>query len=176
MRPGTETGRRRSGSTPTTPLSCRRSSITIRFADAHRPIRRTASGRFRAPSRRRHTWRRGRASRSIRSRPRFSRSSRIPASFSRWGGARSAAAGFAAKRSPRKMVDRQLEQSKAQFATSPRYAKVDALGGKVSISPIVSWRGAAFIDGVRRRLIRPAQARANRTRRDWLPAAAPPVC
>jgi len=45
-----------------------------------------------------------------------------------------------------KMVDRQLEQSKAQFATSPRYAKVDALGGKVSISPIVSWRGAAFID------------------------------
>ena len=45
-----------------------------------------------------------------------------------------------------KMVDRQLEQSKAQFATSPRYAKVDALGGKVSISPILSWRSAAFID------------------------------
>lgn len=45
-----------------------------------------------------------------------------------------------------KMVDRQLEQSKAQFATTPRYTKVDALGGKVTISPIVSWRSAAFID------------------------------
>ena len=37
-------------------------------------------------------------------------------------------------------------KSKAQFATSPRYAKVDALGGKVTISPILSWRSAAFID------------------------------
>jgi len=45
-----------------------------------------------------------------------------------------------------KMVDRQLEQSKAQFATSPRHAKVDSLGGKVTINPILSWRSAAFID------------------------------
>jgi Protein of unknown function, DUF547 len=45
-----------------------------------------------------------------------------------------------------RMVDRQLAQSKAQFATSPRYAKVDALGGKVSISPILSWRSPAFIE------------------------------
>ena len=44
-----------------------------------------------------------------------------------------------------KSVERQLEQSKAQFATIPRYAKVNALSGKVSISPIVSWRSAAFI-------------------------------
>jgi Protein of unknown function, DUF547 len=42
-------------------------------------------------------------------------------------------------------VERQLDQSTAQFATSPRYAKVDSLSGKVSISPIVSWRAAAFI-------------------------------
>jgi hypothetical protein len=45
-----------------------------------------------------------------------------------------------------KMVDRQLEQSKAQFATSPRHAKVDSLGGKVTINPILSWRSAAFIE------------------------------
>jgi hypothetical protein len=44
-----------------------------------------------------------------------------------------------------RMVDRQLDQSKAQFATSPRYAKVDALAGRVSISPILSWRSAHFI-------------------------------
>ena len=44
-----------------------------------------------------------------------------------------------------KVVERQLQQSTAQFATSPRHAKVDALAGRVSISPIVSWRAAAFI-------------------------------
>ena len=44
-----------------------------------------------------------------------------------------------------KGVDRQLAQAKAQFATTPRWANVDALAGKVSISPIVSWRAAAFI-------------------------------
>lgn len=45
-----------------------------------------------------------------------------------------------------KAVDRQLAQTKAQFATTPRWAKVDALARKVSISPIVSWRSAAFIE------------------------------
>ncbi|HET9466839.1 MAG TPA: DUF547 domain-containing protein [Vicinamibacterales bacterium] len=45
-----------------------------------------------------------------------------------------------------KAVDRQLAQNKAQFATTPRWAKVDALAGKVSISPIVSWRSVAFIE------------------------------
>ena len=45
-----------------------------------------------------------------------------------------------------KGVDRQLAQARAQFATTPRWAKVDALAGKVSISPIVSWRSAAFIE------------------------------
>ena len=45
-----------------------------------------------------------------------------------------------------KMVDKQLDQAKAQFATTPRWAKVDALAGKVSISPIVSWRAPAFIE------------------------------
>jgi hypothetical protein len=44
-----------------------------------------------------------------------------------------------------KTVERQLAQSKAQFATSPRYARVDALAGRVAISPILSWRSAAFI-------------------------------
>jgi hypothetical protein len=44
-----------------------------------------------------------------------------------------------------KAVDKQLAQVKAQFATTPRWAKVDALAGKVSISPILSWRGPAFI-------------------------------
>ena len=45
-----------------------------------------------------------------------------------------------------KGVDRQLAQAREQFATTPRWAKVDALAGKVSISPIVSWRSAAFIE------------------------------
>jgi Protein of unknown function, DUF547 len=44
-----------------------------------------------------------------------------------------------------KAVDKQLADTKAQFATTPRWSKVDALGGKVSISPILSWRSAAFI-------------------------------
>jgi hypothetical protein len=45
-----------------------------------------------------------------------------------------------------KMVDRQLDQAKAQFATTPRWARIDALARKVSISPIVSWRAPAFIE------------------------------
>ena len=45
-----------------------------------------------------------------------------------------------------KAVDKQLADAKAQFATTPRWAKVDPLNGKVSISPILSWRGAAFIE------------------------------
>ena len=44
-----------------------------------------------------------------------------------------------------KGVDKQLEQTKAQFAVTPRWAKVDALSGKVSISPILSWRAPDFI-------------------------------
>ncbi|MEO5740965.1 MAG: DUF547 domain-containing protein [Vicinamibacterales bacterium] len=44
-----------------------------------------------------------------------------------------------------KTVDKQLAQTKAQFAVTPRWARVDALAGKVSISPILSWRSAAFI-------------------------------
>jgi hypothetical protein len=44
-----------------------------------------------------------------------------------------------------KAVNKQLEQTKAQFAVTPRWSKVDALSGKVSISPILSWRSAAFI-------------------------------
>jgi Protein of unknown function, DUF547 len=45
-----------------------------------------------------------------------------------------------------KAVDKQLEQTKAQFAVTPRWSKVDMLNGKVSISPIVSWRAPAFIE------------------------------
>jgi Protein of unknown function, DUF547 len=45
-----------------------------------------------------------------------------------------------------KTVDTQLEQTKAQFAVTPRWSKVDMLNGKVSISPILSWRAQAFIE------------------------------
>jgi hypothetical protein len=45
-----------------------------------------------------------------------------------------------------KLVDKQLDQAKAQFATTPRWVKIDTLGVKVSISPILSWRAPAFID------------------------------
>ena len=41
-----------------------------------------------------------------------------------------------------KLVDRQLDQAKAQFATTPRWVKIDALAGKVTVSPILSWRSA----------------------------------
>ena len=44
-----------------------------------------------------------------------------------------------------KAVDKQLAQIKAQFAVTPRWSKVDMLAGKVSISPILSWRSPAFI-------------------------------
>lgn len=45
-----------------------------------------------------------------------------------------------------KTIDRQLEQSTKQFATAPRYVKVDAQAGSVGISPILSWRATAFIE------------------------------
>lgn len=45
-----------------------------------------------------------------------------------------------------KAVDKQLAQTKAQFAVTPRWAKVDEIAGKVSISPILSWRAAVFIE------------------------------
>jgi hypothetical protein len=44
-----------------------------------------------------------------------------------------------------KSVNRQLDQTREQFAITPRWSKVDALNGKVSISPILSWRAPAFI-------------------------------
>jgi hypothetical protein len=44
-----------------------------------------------------------------------------------------------------KAVDKQLEQTKQQFAVTPRWSKVDMLTGKVSISPILSWRAPMFI-------------------------------
>jgi hypothetical protein len=44
-----------------------------------------------------------------------------------------------------KGVDKQLAQTKAQFAVTPRWVKVNLLARKVSVSPILSWRSAAFI-------------------------------
>jgi len=44
-----------------------------------------------------------------------------------------------------KAVNRQLDEARKQFATTPRWTKIDSLNGKVSISPILSWRSAAFI-------------------------------
>ena len=45
-----------------------------------------------------------------------------------------------------KAVDKQLAQAKAQFATTPRWSKVNPLLGTVSVSPILSWRSTAFIE------------------------------
>ena len=45
-----------------------------------------------------------------------------------------------------KAVDTQLEQTKGQFAVTPRWSKIDMLSGKVSISPILSWRAPEFIE------------------------------
>jgi hypothetical protein len=44
-----------------------------------------------------------------------------------------------------KGVDRQLDEARKQFVTTPRWTKVDALNGKVSVNPILSWRSAEFI-------------------------------
>ena len=44
-----------------------------------------------------------------------------------------------------KNVDKQLDDVRAQFIVTPRWSKVDALSGKVSISPILSWRAPAFV-------------------------------
>ena len=44
-----------------------------------------------------------------------------------------------------KAVDKQLDQVKAQFAVTPRWVKIEPLNGRVSISPILSWRAPAFI-------------------------------
>ncbi len=44
-----------------------------------------------------------------------------------------------------KAVHKQLDQTKAQFAVTPRWSKVSALSGTVSVSPILSWRAPAFI-------------------------------
>jgi uncharacterized protein DUF547 len=41
-------------------------------------------------------------------------------------------------------LEKQLAQSAEQFATIPRYIKIDPLAGKVSVSPILSWQAKAF--------------------------------
>ena len=71
-----------------------------------------------------------------------------------------------------KAVDKQLDETKAQFAVTPRWSKIDALAGKVSISPILSWRVGRIHRGIRGRFVRPAEARADRARGDRIPAAA----
>jgi Protein of unknown function, DUF547 len=45
-----------------------------------------------------------------------------------------------------KMLERQLDDARAQFVKSPSHANVDPLAGRVSISPIVSWRAPSFIE------------------------------
>lgn len=44
-----------------------------------------------------------------------------------------------------KTLDRQLDQAREQFIITPRWTKVDSVAGRVSISPILSWRSQAFI-------------------------------
>ncbi|MSO56397.1 MAG: DUF547 domain-containing protein [Acidobacteria bacterium] len=43
-------------------------------------------------------------------------------------------------------LEQQLAQSTGQFATGPGYVKVDQLGGKLSVSPIISWRAPLFVE------------------------------
>jgi hypothetical protein len=43
-------------------------------------------------------------------------------------------------------LERQLAQSAEQFATMPKYVAIDALAGRVNVSPILSWRSAQFIE------------------------------
>lgn len=42
-------------------------------------------------------------------------------------------------------LEQQLAQSAQQFATSPHYLRIDQLGGKVEVGPILSWRAPAFV-------------------------------
>lgn len=43
-------------------------------------------------------------------------------------------------------LESQLAQSASQFATTPKYVRIDRLAGTLSVSPILSWRGKAFVD------------------------------
>ena len=42
-------------------------------------------------------------------------------------------------------LEQQLAQITQQFVTAPQYVRIDPLNGKVSVSPILSWRGPSFI-------------------------------
>jgi uncharacterized protein DUF547 len=42
-------------------------------------------------------------------------------------------------------LEQQLAQLAQQFATIPHYVRTDQMGGKVSVSPIISWRAPSFI-------------------------------
>jgi hypothetical protein len=42
-------------------------------------------------------------------------------------------------------LEQQLAQQTQQFSTIPHYVRIDQLTGKVSVSPILSWRGPQFI-------------------------------
>jgi hypothetical protein len=43
-------------------------------------------------------------------------------------------------------LESQLAQSAEQFATTPKFVRVDPLGGTLSVSPILGWRDKAFIE------------------------------
>jgi uncharacterized protein DUF547 len=43
-------------------------------------------------------------------------------------------------------LESQLAQSAEQFATTPKFVRVDPLGGTLSVSPILSWRDKAFVE------------------------------
>jgi Protein of unknown function, DUF547 len=42
-------------------------------------------------------------------------------------------------------LESQLAQSAEQFATAPKYVRIDKLAGTLSVSPILSWREKAFV-------------------------------
>lgn len=43
-------------------------------------------------------------------------------------------------------LEQQLAQATQQFATDPGHVRVDQLGGKLSVSPIISWRAPLFVE------------------------------
>ena len=111
-----------------------------------RAIRRTASVRFPARLRSCPTWRRGRRVTLDQIETTVLAEFKDPRIFVALGRGAVGSGRLRSEAFSAKTVDRQLAEAKAQFATSPRHARVDSLTGKVSISAILSWRSAAFIE------------------------------
>ena len=142
---GIRISKRRFGSTPTTRSCSRRSSITFRFAAERRSIPPSASVRFPVRLKRRSTASRG-GTVSLDS---IEKEILTPLGDARvflalgrgaYGGGRLRSEAFDGP-----MVEQQLSAVAAEAVTREELVKIDSATNVVSLSPIFSWREAAFV-------------------------------